>query len=101
MSVAWLTIVGSGVAAVLLKAAGPVLVGGRRLPQRVASLVELLGPAVLGALVVTQAVGGDRTIELDARLVGLAAGAVAIWLRAPLLAVVIAAAAAAALARAL
>ena len=101
MSVAWLTVAGSGVAAVLLKAAGPVAVGGRRLPPRLTSVVELLGPAVLGALVVTQAVGGDRAIELDARLVGLSAGAVAVWLRAPLLAVVVVAAAAAALARAL
>jgi len=101
MSVAWLTVAGSGIAAVVLKAVGPVVVGGRRLPPRLASVVELLGPAVLAALVVTQAVGGDRAIEVDARLVGLAAGAVAVWLRAPLLAVVVVAAAAAALARAL
>lgn len=101
MSAGWMTVVGSGVAAVLLKAAGPVAVGGRRLEPRLASVVQLLGPAVLAALVVTQAVGGDRDIVLDARLAGLAAGGAAVWLRAPLLAVVVVAALAAALVRAL
>ena len=101
MSVGWLTVIGSGIAAVLLKAAGPVVVGGRQLGPRVAAVVALLGPAVLAALVVTQAVGGDREIVLDARLIGLGAGAMAVWLRAPLLAVVVVAAVAAALARAL
>lgn len=101
MSVAWLTVIGSGIAAVLLKATGPVAVGGRRLGSRLGGVVELLGPSVLAALVVTQAVGGNREVVLDARLVGLAAGAVGVWLRAPLLAVVVVAAVAAALVRAL
>jgi uncharacterized membrane protein len=101
VSAVWATVVGAGLATVLLKAAGPVLLGGRALPGRVASVVELLAPSVLAALVVTQAVDGDEEIVLDARLVGLAVAAVAIRLRAPLLAVVVAAAVAAAAARAL
>jgi hypothetical protein len=59
----------------------------------------LLAPAVLAALVVTQVVGGDREIVLDARLVGLGAAVVALLLRAPLLVVVIVAAVATALVR--
>jgi hypothetical protein len=55
--------------------------------------------AVLAALVVTQAVGGHRELVVDARLAGLGVGAVAVALRAPLLAVVVAAAATAALVR--
>ena len=51
------------------------------------------------ALVVTQAVGGDHELVLDARLAGVGAGAVAIAARAPLPAVVVAAALATALAR--
>jgi hypothetical protein len=43
---------------------------------------------------VTQVVGGDREVVLDARLVGLAAAAVALVMRAPLLVLVLAAAAA-------
>ena len=86
---------------VALKAVGPVLLGGRTLPRRLAGPIELLAPAVLAALVVTQLVGGDREVVLDERLAGIAAAAVALLLRAPLLAVVAAAAVATALIRAL
>ena len=101
MSDVWLAIVVVGVATVLLKATGPVLLGGRELPPRVNALVVLLAPAVLGALVVTQVVAGDRELVFDARLVGLGAAVVAIALRAPLVVVVVIAAAATAGVRAL
>lgn len=90
-----------GAATIALKATGPLLLGPRPLPERMLALVGLLAPALLAALVVTQAVGGNREIVLDARLPGLAAGAVAAFLRAPLLAVIVIAAATTALARAL
>jgi branched-subunit amino acid transport protein len=96
----WLAIAAVGAATILLKATGPVLLGGRELPPRVNALVVLLAPAVLAALVVTQVVGGDRELVFDARLAGLAGAVGAIALRAPLLLVVIVAAAATALARA-
>jgi branched chain amino acid efflux pump len=64
-------------------------------------VIELLAPAVLSALVVTQLVAGDRELVLDERLVGIAAAALALLLRAPLLVVIVAAAVATALARAL
>ena len=99
MSPVWLTVLVVGLATVAIKAAGPVLLGRRQLPPRIAGPVSFLGPAVLAALVVTQAVGGHWEIVFDARLVGLGAGAVAVALRAPLLAVVVVAAAAAALVR--
>ena len=95
----WLVIAVVGIATMLFKSAGPVLLGMRELPPRVASVVEVLAPAMLAALVVTQTVGGDRALVLDARLAGVAAGAVAVWLRAPLLVVMAVAAAAAALIR--
>ena len=95
----WVVIAIVGAGTILFKAAGPVLLGSRDLPTRLAAVVEVLAPAMLAALVVTQTVGGDRELVLDERLVGLAAGGVAVWLRAPLLAVVVEAAAAAALVR--
>ena len=101
MSEVWLAIVVVGAATVMLKATGPVLLGGRQLPSRVNALVVLLAPAVLAALVVTQVGGGDRELVFDARLVGLGAAGVAILLRAPLVAVVVIAAAATAGMRAL
>jgi hypothetical protein len=61
----WLAIVVVGTATVVLKATGPVLLGGRELPPRVNALVVLLAPAVLAALVVTQVVGGDRELVFD------------------------------------
>ena len=99
MSDVWIAVALVGAATVALKSVGPVLLGGRPLPEHLTGVVALLAPAVLAALVVTQAVGGDREIVLDARLVGLGAAVVALLLRAPLLAVVVAAAVATATVR--
>ena len=101
MTAVWAIVALVGAGTVVLKAVGPVLLGGRTLPPRLAGPIELLAPAVLAALVVTQLVGGDREVVLDERLAGIAAAAVAILLRAPLLAVVVAAAVVTALTRAL
>jgi branched-subunit amino acid transport protein len=94
--VTWVVIAVVGVVTIAFKASGPVLLGQRTLPPRVTALVEVLAPAMLAALVVTQAVGGDRALVLDERLAGVAAGGVAIALRAPLLVVMAVAAAVAA-----
>jgi branched-subunit amino acid transport protein len=101
VSEVWLVVVLTGTATVVLKATGPVLLGGRELPSRVVGVVELLAPAVLAALVVTQVFADDRELVVDSRLVGVAAGAAAIAARAPLIAVVVVAAAATAVVRAL
>jgi len=101
MSDAWTVVILVGAFTIAFKAAGPVLLGGRRLPERLAGAVELLAPSLLAALVVTQAVGGKREIVLDARLAGVAVGAVAISLKAPLIVVIVVAALATALVRAL
>jgi branched-subunit amino acid transport protein len=85
MSTAWAAALVIGVATVAIKAAGPVLAGGRELPPRLAGVVELLAPAVLAALVVTQTVGGDEEIVIDERLAGVGVAAVAIVLKAPIL----------------
>ena len=95
----WLVIAVLGAVTMMFKAAGPVMLGRRELPARVASVVDVLAPAMLAALVVTQTVGGDRELVFDERLAGVAAGAVAVWLRAPLIAVMVVAAATAALIR--
>ena len=101
MSAVWIVVAAVGAATVAMKAVGPVALGGRELPPRLAGVVALLAPAVLAALVVTQAVGGNRELVLDERLAGLAAAAAALRLRAPLLAVIAVAAAVTALARTL
>lgn len=83
----WIVIAVVGAVTMAFKASGPVLLGRRELPPRVAAVVDVLAPAMLAALVVTQAVGGDRELVVDKRLLGVAAGGVAVALRAPLLVV--------------
>lgn len=101
MTEVWLTVALVGASAIVLKAAGPVAIGGRELPSRAAGLVAALAPALLAALIVTQVFSADRKLVLDARALGIAAAALLVWLRAPVLLVVVAAAAVTAAARAL
>jgi len=100
MSPVWISVVVIGLATFAIRAAGPLLLARRTLPPRAQAALEHLAPALLAALVVTQALGGDNGgFAVDARLAGLAAGAAALLLRAPLLAVIAVAAVTAALVR--
>jgi branched-subunit amino acid transport protein len=99
MSAVWWSVLLVGAGTLLLKAAGPVLLGGRTLPPSLGGMLDLIAPAVLAALVVTQLVGGDRELILDERLAGIAAAGVALALRAPILVVVAVAAVTTALLR--
>jgi branched-subunit amino acid transport protein len=99
VSAVWLVVLVVGIATWAFKATGPVLLCGRELPEPVARVAALLAPVLLAALVVTQTVGGDNELVLDARLAGVGAGAVAIAARAPLALVVVLAALATALTR--
>jgi branched-subunit amino acid transport protein len=99
MTTTWLVVALVGAGTVAIKSAGPLLLGGRPLPTRLTGIVELLAPAVLGALVAVQTFGDGQALALDARLIGVAAAGIALWRKAPLLVVVILAAAATALAR--
>lgn len=92
MRTLWSVIAAVALASAAIKAAGPVLVGGRELPVRVTAVVSLLAPALLAALIVTQMLGGDGRLVLDERLLGMGVAVVALALRAPLLAAVLLAA---------
>lgn len=99
MTESWMVVLAVGAGTIVIKSAGPVLLGGRALPARMQGVVALLAPALLAALVATAAIGTEQQLVFDARIIGLAAAALAIGLRAPMLLVVVVAAAAAALAR--
>jgi branched-subunit amino acid transport protein len=101
VSAAWLAVLVVGAATIAIKAAGPVLAGERELPVAASRVLGLLAPALLAALVATQAFASDESLVLDERGAGLAVAAVAVLLRAPLLVVVVLAAATAAGLRAL
>jgi branched chain amino acid efflux pump len=101
MSSVWVAVLVVGAATVMLKAAGPVLAAGRELPAASAGVLELLAPALLAALVATNAFASDEALVLDERGAGLAAAGVAVALKAPLLLVIVVAAVTAGLLRAI
>jgi branched-subunit amino acid transport protein len=101
MSPAWIAVLGVGAATIALKGAGPLVFADRELPVWVRSIMPLLAPCLLAALVVGQALADGRALAIDARVAGVAAAAVALVLRAPLLVVLVSAAAVAAATRAL
>ena len=97
----WLLIGALAVTTAVIKAAGPVLVGGRELPARTARVIALLPPVLLAALVVTSTFTEGQRIHLDASTAGVAVAAVMIWRRLPLLVSVLTAVAVTATIRAL
>ena len=101
MSEAWVTIVVLAVGTALIRAAGPLLLGGRELPGRLQDVIALLAPALLAALVAVQTLGASEggSYELDARALGVGAGAAALLAGASMLPVVAIAALATALIR--
>jgi branched-subunit amino acid transport protein len=101
MTDTWLVVGLVGGATMLIKALGPVLLGGRALPPRVAALIGLLAPALLAALVAINTLGSGRSLVIDERALGVAAAGIAVWRKAPILLVVVIAAAVTAGARAL
>jgi branched-subunit amino acid transport protein len=101
VSTAWLVVALVGLATIAIKAAGPVLLGGRPLPARLSGLIVLLAPALLAALVAINTFASGRDLAIDARLAGVVVGGVAAWRRAPALLVVVLAAAVTATVRAL
>jgi branched-subunit amino acid transport protein len=101
MSEVWIVVLAVGALTIVLKSVGPVLLGGRDLPERALSVVDLLAPALLAALVAVSIFGLGKDLVLDARVVGLFAAIAALLLRAPIIVVVLAAAVATALTRAI
>ena len=101
MTEAWIAVAVIGAATIALKGAGTLVLGGSVLPRRFDALVTLLAPSLLAGLVVVQTLEGEDGIAIDARVAGIAAAAVALALRAPLLAVLAVSAGVAAAARAL
>jgi branched-subunit amino acid transport protein len=89
MSAAWITVLTVGVGTVVLKAVGPVGVANRELHPRAAELLAMVAPSILAALVVTETFAHGRHLVVDARIAGVAAGAVTALARAPFWAVVL------------
>lgn len=100
MSADWVTAGVLAAGCAVLKGAGPMLLSGRSLPKWLDELATRLPAPLLAALTVVASLDADR-LRPDARLVGLAAAAIALWRRAGFVVVVLVAAAATAATRAL
>ena len=70
----------------LIRASGPVILGGRELPERATAVISLLAPALLAALVMTETFRGEGSeLTLDERALGVAGAGVVLAFRGPLL----------------
>jgi branched-subunit amino acid transport protein len=94
-------IAGCAVTTFAIKAAGPVALGGRELPTWFTSVVILLSPALLAALVATQVFAEGDRLALEADTAGVAAGGLVYWRSKSIVACVVIAAAVTAALRAL
>ena len=79
----WLLISVLAVGTVLMKTLGPVLAGGRQPPAPLTRVVALVAPALISALIVTGTFTQGQQLIIDARAVGVAVAAVALWFRVP------------------
>lgn len=76
---AWIVIAGSALATFVIKAAGPVALGGRELPGRLSGVVALMAPALLAGLVVTSALAEGQELGVGADTAGVAAAGIVLW----------------------
>ena len=84
-----------------LKAAGPLLAGGRQLGPGLRRGLDLVAVPLLAALILVQTLSAGHRLVLDARAPALAVATLLVWRRVPFLVVVLAAGATAALLRGL
>lgn len=76
MSSAWTLVAGCAVVTAAIKAAGPVALGGRALPAWFRSVITLLAPALLAALVATHTLASGHRLTVGASTAGVLASAV-------------------------
>jgi branched chain amino acid efflux pump len=79
----WITIAVLTVTTAAIRASGPVALGGRDMPKPVQGVIALIAPALLAALIVVETLGAPEggSFELDARIAGVGAAAVALSFR--------------------
>jgi branched-subunit amino acid transport protein len=95
---AWQLIAGCAAVTAVIKATGPMALGGRELPGWFAGVIRLMAPALLAALVCASALADGRHLAVGADTAGVAAAGVLLWRGGSIvLAVVLAAAVTAAL----
>jgi branched-subunit amino acid transport protein len=76
---AWAVVGLCAVVTALIKGVGPFALGGRELPPWFGGVVVLLAPALLAALVVTQALADGDKLTIGADTAGVAVAGVVLW----------------------
>lgn len=79
MTRGWLVVMMVGVLTIMIKAAGPVVLGRRTLPPSLQPVLKLLAPALFAALTVTQVLAHGKALTVDARIGGLLVAVVGAW----------------------
>ena len=92
MSTSVILIGGAALVTAAIKAAGPVALGGRELPGAFTSVIALMAPALLAALVVTSALADGDEWAIGADTAGVAAGGLVVWRSGSIIACVLVAA---------
>jgi hypothetical protein len=69
--VTWLAVLALAIGSYGLKATGPLALGGRELPSRLASALELAVPALFAGLAAVGAFASGSTLVLDPRAAAL------------------------------
>ena len=100
MSDVWTLIAVLAVVNFTIKATGPIIAGRRELPPGLQRFIDASVPALVAALVVTGTFAAGQELVLDERAGGLAAAALAVLARLPMLVVLVCAAGTTALLRA-
>jgi branched-subunit amino acid transport protein len=72
-------IAGLAIVTAAIKAAGPIVLGGRELPAQFRGVISLLAPALLAALVVTATLADGKELAVGEHTVGVAAGGAVAW----------------------
>jgi branched-subunit amino acid transport protein len=75
----WIAIGVLTVVSFAIKAAGPVALGGRELPPAFSRVIALMAPALLAALIATNALADGDRLHIGADTVGVAAAALVVW----------------------
>ena len=89
MDSVWLAIAAMTLISFAIKAAGPVILGGRELPREAERVIVLLPAALLTGLVTVQTFASDRDLVVDERAAGVAVAVVAAAMRASVLVVLL------------
>lgn len=78
-AVAWGVVGGAAAVTAFIKGVGPFALGGRELPAWFTSVVVLLAPALLAALVVASTLADGKNLHVGADTAGVAVAGFAFW----------------------